>query len=76
MILNSYLQKNPHTIRYPEEDNGKESSDFEYTLDLSKSSVISEHIHDLCINATAVYIQVSSFIIALKNCINISLVKQ
>ncbi|XP_046454442.1 out at first protein-like [Daphnia pulex] len=50
-------QKNPHTVRYPEEDNGRENATFEYTLDVSRSNIISNQIQQLCINATAIYVQ-------------------
>lgn len=52
------LQKNPHTVRYPEEDHGQENSTFEYTLDLAKSEVISLHIASLCREALGIYAQV------------------
>ncbi|KAI9553238.1 hypothetical protein GHT06_021134 [Daphnia sinensis] len=50
-------QKNPHTVRYPEEDNGHENATFEYTLDISKSKVISNHIQPLCVEAKTIYVQ-------------------
>lgn len=50
-------QKNPHTVRYPEEDHGQENSTFEYTLDLAKSQVISSHVVNLCREALGIYAQ-------------------
>lgn len=41
-------QKNPSTIRTPEEDNGRTNRTMDYVVLLQHSGIISPHIADLC----------------------------
>ena len=43
-----FVQKNPNTVRTPEEDIGRENATFDYVIDLRKLNVISSHIRPLC----------------------------
>lgn len=49
--MSKLRQKNPGTIRTPEEDRGRENYTMDYTIDLSKSSMISPHISETCSEA-------------------------
>ena len=42
------MQKNPGTIRQPEEDRGKEQHDLDLFVTLDMSSIISPHIKTMC----------------------------
>lgn len=45
-------QKNPGTVRTPEEDRGHENYTMDYFVDLSKSAVLSKHIAGMCSEAS------------------------
>lgn len=45
------IQKNPSTIRQPEEDRGKENFTMTAWVDLERSSPISRHMSSLCLEA-------------------------
>ncbi|KAK6640405.1 hypothetical protein RUM44_012098 [Polyplax serrata] len=46
--MSKLRQKNPGTIRIPEEDRGRENFTMTHFVDLQQSDVISEHIASLC----------------------------
>ncbi|KAK6636249.1 hypothetical protein RUM43_009907 [Polyplax serrata] len=46
--FHGWPQKNPGTIRIPEEDRGRENFTMTHFVDLQQSDVISEHIASLC----------------------------
>lgn len=50
--MSKLRQKNPGTIRQPEEDRGKDRLSLELFVDLEKSSVISHHLHNICAEAS------------------------
>lgn len=50
--MSKLRQKNPGTIRTPEEDRGRANYTMDYTVDLSRSAVLSPHITDLCSEAS------------------------
>ena len=52
-------QKNPHTIRIPEEDAGRTNSTFDYVIDQNKSGIISGLIGATCRVGASVYAQES-----------------
>ncbi|XP_068085334.1 out at first protein [Anabrus simplex] len=46
--MSKLRQKNPGTIRTPEEDRGRENHTMEFLVDVPRSGVISRHIASLC----------------------------
>lgn len=51
VIIFFVFQKNPGTIRIPEEDRGRENLTMTHFVDLYHSDVISSHISALCAEA-------------------------
>lgn len=49
--MSKLRQKNPGTIRTPEEDRGRQNYTMDYTVDLTRSTVFSPHITELCSEA-------------------------
>lgn len=49
--MSKLRQKNPGTIRTPEEDKGRENYTMDNTVILEKSAVISPHIAEMCAEA-------------------------
>lgn len=49
--MSKLRQKNPGTVRTPEEDRGRENYTMDYTVNLSQSTIISPHIAELCFEA-------------------------
>lgn len=49
--MSKLRQKNPGTVRTPEEDRGRENYTMDYTVNLAQSAVISPHIAELCSEA-------------------------
>lgn len=49
--MSKLRQKNPGTVRTPEEDRGRENFTLDYTVILGQSSIISPHIADMCSEA-------------------------
>ncbi|XP_054760052.2 out at first protein-like isoform X1 [Lytechinus pictus] len=49
--MSKLRQKNPGTIRNPEEDKGKESLTFDMSVSLERSARISPHIYNTCMEA-------------------------
>ncbi|XP_030834059.1 out at first protein isoform X2 [Strongylocentrotus purpuratus] len=49
--MSKLRQKNPGTIRNPEEDKGRESMTFDMSINLERSARISPHIYNTCIEA-------------------------
>lgn len=49
--MSKLRQKNPGTVRTPEEDKGRENYTMDYTVNLSQSTIISPHISELCFEA-------------------------
>ncbi|XP_018324718.1 out at first protein [Agrilus planipennis] len=50
--MSKLRQKNPGTIRTPEEDRGRQNYTMTYSVDLGRSSIISPHISDMCTEAS------------------------
>lgn len=56
--MSKLRQKNPGTVRMPEEDRGRDNYTMDYFVDISRSGVISRHIATLCAEAAnATYIR-------------------
>lgn len=51
--MSKLRQKNPSTIRTPEEDVGRTNRTMDYVLVLQHSGIISPHVADLCAEAGA-----------------------
>lgn len=49
--MSKLRQKNPTTVRIPEEDRGRENFTMDYAVDLTLAGIISPHIADLCAEA-------------------------
>lgn len=49
--MSKLRQKNPGTVRTPEEDRGRANYTMDYTVDLSRAAIISPHIPDVCSEA-------------------------
>lgn len=49
--MSKLRQKNPGTIRTPEEDRGRENYTMDYAVILSQANVISPHIAEMCTEA-------------------------
>lgn len=49
--MSKLRQKNPGTIRTPEDDKGRVNYTMDYSVDLRHSAVISPHIADTCVEA-------------------------
>lgn len=50
--MSKLRQKNPGTIRTPEEEKPRDNYTMDYTVDLSRSNIFSPHINDLCSEAS------------------------
>lgn len=51
--MSKLRQKNPGTIRTPEEDKGRVNYTLDYSVDLTRSVVISPHIAETCVEAAS-----------------------
>lgn len=51
VLVSSYLQKNPSTIRQPEEDRGRENYTMTGWVNLPKSMVAGKYVAPLCSEA-------------------------
>ena len=49
--MSKLRQKNPGTIRVPEEDKGRANYTMDLFLDIPQSGIVSKHISDLCSDA-------------------------
>lgn len=49
--MSKLRQKNPGTVRTPEEDRGRDNYTMDYMVTLAHSSLISPHIIDMCLEA-------------------------
>lgn len=50
--MSKLRQKNPGTIRTPEEDKGRFNYTMDYTVDVANSAIISPHIAETCNEAS------------------------
>lgn len=51
--MSKLRQKNPTTIRTPEEDKGRFNYTMDYTVDIANSAIISPHIAETCNEASS-----------------------